>query len=111
MCLIAFARRAQHALPAWLSRQAEPPDPRIDTEPLFTALADTTPAADVEFPDTGLGRNLERRRSPPLVMGDTYGTRCSTPVLASCSGIDMSQRRFGANQIANGSGELVQCEA
>ena len=105
------ARRAKHALSTWLSGQAESSDVRADTDPLFDALADTTPAADAELPDTGVGIELERRLSPPFVLGDTYGTRCSTLVLADCTGIQMTERRFGANQTFQGNGEFVLCEA
>jgi hypothetical protein len=31
-------------------------------------------------------------------------------VLASCDGIEMIERRFGANQLTIGSGEFVQCD-
>ena len=105
------ARRAKHALSTWLSEQPESSNSRGDTESLFNALADTAPAADAELPDTGVGLELERRLSPPFVMGNTYGTRCSTLVLASRAGIEMTERRFGANQIFQDSGGFVQCEA
>ncbi len=98
------ARRVKRALTDWLSAQTDVPDARIDAEPLFAALADTIPAADAELPDTGVGLEIERRLSPPFVIGDTYGTRCSTLVLASSSGIEMSERRFGANGIPDGCG-------
>ena len=102
------ARRAKQALSAWMSEQATSAA-SPDTEPLFAALADTALASDAELPDTGVGLELERRLSPPFVLGDTYGTRCSTVVLASCDGIEMSERRFGANQALLGSGGFVQC--
>jgi len=104
------ARRVKDALSAWLSAQLAS-DKRPDTEPLFAALADTRLASDAELPDTGVGLELERRLSPPFVMGDTYGTRCSSVVLASCDGIEMSERRFGANQAFLGSGGFVQCDS
>lgn len=104
------ARRAKHALSAWMSEQASS-DTRPDTDPLFVALADTTLADDNELPDTGVGLELERRLSPPFVMGDTYGTRCSTVVLASCDGIEMSERRFEANRVFVGSGGFESCES
>jgi len=104
------ARRAKLALSAWMSGQGESSDTRPDTDPLFAALADAALAADAELPDTGVGLELERRLSPPFVMGDTYGTRCSTVVLASREGIEMSERRFGANQGFLGSGGFVQCD-
>jgi uncharacterized protein with NRDE domain len=104
------ARRAKRALSAWMSERAEASDTPVDTDPLFAALADTALATDAELPDTGVGLELERRLSPPFVMGDTYGTRCSTLVLAHYAGIQMAERRFGANQTFQGSGGFVQCE-
>lgn len=102
------ARRVKHALSAWMAEEAVF-DGRPDTEPLFAALADTAPATDVELPDTGVGLELERLLSPVFVVGDTYGTRSSAVVLASCAGIEMSERRFGANQAFLGGGGFVQC--
>jgi uncharacterized protein with NRDE domain len=101
------ARRAKRALSEWLPQQT---DARGDVEPLFAVLADTAPAPDDELPDTGVGIDIERRLSPPFVMGDTYGTRCSSVVLATCDGMEMIERRFGANQLAIGSGGFVQCD-
>jgi uncharacterized protein with NRDE domain len=103
------ARLAKQALSQWLSGQGDGSDPRGDVEPLFAALADTRPATDAALPDTGVGLDIERRLSPPFVMGDTYGTRCSSLVLASCDGIEMIERRFGANQAFQGNGGFVQC--
>ncbi len=100
------ARRAKKALSDWLCLQPETGPTtavsRPDTEALFTALADTTLAADAELPDTGVGIELERRLSAPFVLGDTYGTRCSTLLLAGYAGIEMAERRFGINQIFDG---------
>ena len=105
-------RRAKQALSDWLQLQNEagPATARPDTEALFAALADTAPAADAELPDTGVGLELERRLSPPFVMGDAYGTRCSTLVLASFTGMEMTERRFGPNQFSIGNGGFTQCE-
>ena len=104
------ARRVKHALSAWMSGHTESSGIRPDTDPLFAALADTALATDAELPDTGVGLELERRLSPPFVLGDTYGTRCSTVVLASSAGMEMSERRFGVNQAFLGSGGFVQCD-
>ncbi|HTA64382.1 MAG TPA: NRDE family protein [Xanthomonadaceae bacterium] len=104
------ARRAKQALSLWLSQWTDAADVRVDVEPLFAALADTTPAADDELPDTGVGLDIERRLSPPFVVGDTYGTRCSTIVLAGCEGIEMTERRFGANQVREGEGRILACD-
>ncbi len=104
-------RRAQHALSTWLSRHTQDAAMPVDCEPLFAALADTTPAADSELPDTGVGIAIERLLSPPFVLGDTYGTRCSTLVLAGCDGIAITERRFGANQALLGDKEFFLCES
>jgi len=103
--------RAKRALFAWLSHQDDGGAVPPDAEALFAALADTTPAADAELPDTGVGIAIERRLSPPFVLGDTYGTRCSTLVLAGCEGIAMTERRFGANQAVLGNQGFLLCES
>lgn len=103
------ARRAGAALARWLATQPDAPDESaaaVDVEPLLAALADTTPAPDAALPDTGVGLDLERRLSPPFVLGDTYGTRCSTVVLAGCAGIGMLERRFGADGSVTGEGRI-----
>lgn len=89
-------RRAGAALSHWLGEQPDTDAPP-DIAPLFVALADRMPAGDAELPDTGVGPELERLLSPPFVAGETYGTRCSTLVLAGRDGIDVIERRFGAN--------------
>ena len=45
---------------------------------LLLALADRSPADDSELPDTGLSRNVERTLSSPFIVGESYGTRCSS---------------------------------
>lgn len=106
------ARRAKQALSDWLQLQpgTEPAITRPDTDALFVALADAAPAADIELPDTGVGLELERRLSSPFVVGDTYGTRCSTLVLANSTGVEMTELRFGPNQLSIGNGGFTQCE-
>ena len=104
------ARRAKRALSDWLSAQAESPDRHADVEPLFATLADATLAVDSELPDTGIGLELERRLSPPFVLGDTYGTRCSTIVLAAYGGVEMHERRFGANHVYEGERRFMSCD-
>ncbi|WP_243317183.1 NRDE family protein [Geothrix paludis] len=49
-----------------------------DEAPLLAALADPTPAADADLPDTGVGLELERKLSPAFIVDPTYGTRCTT---------------------------------
>ena len=89
---------ASAALSDWLRIQPDAENALLpNIEPLFVALADRVPAADTELPDTGVGLELERLLSPPFVAGETYGTRCSTLVLAGRDRIDVIERRFGAN--------------
>jgi uncharacterized protein with NRDE domain len=101
-------RHAKRALTQWMSDASRSDDREPAIEPLFAALADTTPAPDAELPDTGVGLEIERRLSPAFVLGDTYGTRSSTLVLADCAGIEMRERRFGANQTFQGEGVFRQ---
>lgn len=54
---------------------------QADPERLFTLLDDTAPAADGDLPDTGLDYAIEKRLSAPCVVGEEYGTRCSTVLL------------------------------
>ena len=90
---------ATRALAEWLDAN---PDEATNTAALFDALADTTQAPDSVLPDTGVGLELERALSPPFLRGETYGTRCSTLVLASKDEITFLERRFGPNAIPTG---------
>ncbi|RDZ28766.1 NRDE family protein [Lysobacter silvisoli] len=95
---------ATRALSAWLASPAslhEAPDAQA-LQPLFAALADTTPAPDAELPDTGVGLELERVLSPPFVRGERYGTRCSTIVLVGEKEIVFVERRYGPNGAGGG---------
>lgn len=53
---------------------------------LFGVLADPAPAPDAALPDTGVGVELERRLSAPLITGPDYGTRASTVLTLSRRG-------------------------
>ncbi|MGO4552315.1 NRDE family protein [Lysobacter sp. 2RAF19] len=93
--------RATQALERWL---AQAPDHVDETAlaPLFSALADTTPAPDARLPDTGVGLEMERLLSPPFVRGARYGTRCSTVLLVEERGFTFAEHRFGAEALAQG---------
>ena len=94
---------ASAALSDWIRMQPDSDDALLpDIDPLFVALADRTQATDEELPDTGVGLELERLLSPAFVAGETYGTRCSTLVLAGRDGIDVIERRFGGNGVFEG---------
>ena len=101
---------ATRALGSWLASLPAPPlagDPDAERAlaPLFGALADTTPATDAVLPDTGVGIELERALSPPFLLGEDYGTRCSAVVLVDAGAITFVERRFGPH--ATPAGESV----
>src|SRR5512133_5943 len=66
--------KLRRAMAAWVASGVE------DESPLLTALADRTPAADADLPDTGVGLDLERLLSPAFIVSPGYGTRCTTVV-------------------------------
>ncbi|TWI12612.1 NRDE family protein [Aerolutibacter ruishenii] len=100
---------ATGALAAWLTEDAAATrdvDDAASLEPLFSALADTTPAPDEALPDTGVGLELERALSPPFIRNSRYGTRCSTVVLVERGRLLFVERRFGPE--GNPIGQTVQ---
>ena len=82
-------RRARAALTRWLAADEG------GVEPLFDALADERVAPDEQLPDTGVGLELERALSPPFILGERYGTRCSSVVLVGEGHVRFVERRFG----------------
>ena len=54
---------------------------RINTEDIFSLLADRTFAPDDLLPDTGIGLKWEQILSSLFITSDTYGTRSSSIVL------------------------------
>lgn len=72
---------------------------------LLLALADPTPAADADLPDTGVGLARERQLSPSFIrIADLaqpgsafYGTRCSTVLVRDAAGrTQLVERSFTA---------------
>ncbi|HLT72396.1 MAG TPA: NRDE family protein [Cyclobacteriaceae bacterium] len=53
----------------------------VDPERLVEAMYDDAVAPDVELPDTGVGRELERQLSSMFIKSPGYGSRSSTAVL------------------------------
>ena len=100
---------ATRTLAHWLATDAArgdgfndgPPD-ADRLAPLFAGLRDTTVAPDAALPDTGVGIDLERRLSPPFIVGADYGTRSSSVVLVGETGIGFEEHRFGPMGIAAG---------
>ena len=64
--------RTKAALAQWVARGSE------DLDVLFAALADRTGAPDADLPATGVTLERERALAAPFIVGDDYGTRCST---------------------------------
>ena len=93
------ARRLRQRLQQWLGDEGAEPS---TLEPLFAALADPAQASDAELPDTGVGLARERFLSAPFIVGEDYGTRCSTVVLADAAAIHVVERRFGPMGLPQG---------
>ena len=67
---------------AQLLRQSD----TLDVEACFALLHDTTPAADSELPDTGVGLEKERWLSALHIPGEYYGTRCASVIFLDETG-------------------------
>jgi uncharacterized protein with NRDE domain len=81
---------------------------RVAADSLFELLADRTPAAPEEMPDSGLAPEWERALSSPFVLHERYGTRCSTVLLVEHDGHTvMLERRFDERGIATGASRLA----
>ncbi|MBF8221368.1 NRDE family protein [Halomonas sp. 328] len=58
---------------------------------------------DARLPDTGVGRELERRLSAAFIRGETYGTRATTWLRwHRDGGMEIAERRFGPGGRAEG---------
>jgi uncharacterized protein with NRDE domain len=66
-----------------------------DIERLFGLMDDREAAPAEELPDTGVGVELERFLSSPFIVGENYGTRCTT-VLSLASRSLAVERSFDA---------------
>jgi uncharacterized protein with NRDE domain len=64
--------RTEERLAAWLGGAT------ANVEPLFEALADRGHPPDAQLPATGVPLAWERVLSPPFIVSERYGTRCST---------------------------------
>ncbi|HUO79928.1 MAG TPA: NRDE family protein [Steroidobacteraceae bacterium] len=85
-------RRSRARLAARIARPLGP------AAELFGLLDDREPAPDAQLPDTGIGLELERRLSPPFILGADYGTRCATAiVLAAGGGGEVVERSHAAD--------------
>lgn len=72
-----------------------------ETPALLEMLADRTPAADEELPDTGLPPEWERLLSSPFISDARYGTRCSTVLrLTPGRAMELTERSYDATGAA-----------
>lgn len=95
-------RRLRAVLQAWVDAGDD------DLQPLWLALADETPAADAELPETGVGLALERQLSPCFIRGVRYGTRASTLLRVDAAGRGhICERRFGPDGVFLGETTLT----
>lgn len=86
------SERLREALRTWCRSGVD------DSAPLFRALADETPVADAQLPDTGLPIERERLLAPAFIRHPMYGTRASTVVVRNGKGAwRVIERRFGPN--------------
>lgn len=76
--------RTCEALQAWLAEGALPPSPAgeaPDLRALWRILADRRAPPDAALPDTGVGLARERLLGSPMIVSETYGTRCASVLL------------------------------
>jgi uncharacterized protein with NRDE domain len=72
----------------------------VDAERLFDLMDDRAPSPDDELPETGVGAELERFLSPPFIVGERYGTRCTTVV-------DLAARSIVAERSFDAAGDVI----
>jgi uncharacterized protein with NRDE domain len=78
-----------------------------DVAPLFAALADRAQAPDDELPATGVPREWERVLSAAFIVGEAYGTRCSTVLTIDRAGqARFCERTFAPDGVLTG--EVVE---
>ncbi|QSP96183.1 NRDE family protein [Marinobacter salinisoli] len=86
--------RLRESLAATVASAA--PDATTLHRQLRALLQDTAPAPDHLLPDTDVGLETERFLSSPFIVGETYGTRCTTIVTVSSQGhITVSEQTWG----------------
>jgi len=95
--------RTRKALENHLS-SAQKPSPEV----LFSILQDTTPAAEHELPDTGVGLAREKILGSPFITDPRYGTRSTTIILQHIDGkAFFLERRYHASGQIEGENQWV----
>ncbi len=75
---------------------------------LIQQLRDETTYQEELLPDTGFGRDLERRLSPIFIKGEDYGTRASTILLFRKDGtVRFIEQSYGPNALLIGRKDQV----
>jgi uncharacterized protein with NRDE domain len=81
--------------------------PDAQPDRLLHLLADPTPAADADLPDTGIGLPSERLLSSIFIASPAYGTRASTALIVNADGSrHLYERSFGPEGSLLGEVEL-----
>lgn len=81
--------------------------PDAQPDRLLHLLADPTPAADADLPDTGIGLASERLLSSIFIASPAYGTRASTALIVNADGSrHLYERSFGPEGSLLGEVEL-----
>jgi uncharacterized protein with NRDE domain len=89
--------RTREVLAAWVQAGHD------DVEPLFAALADRTVANDHALPATDVPLERERQLSAAFIVGERYGTRCSTIYTLDRDGrVRFHERSFDADGSVTG---------
>lgn len=85
----------------------------LEPQHLLGLLDRREPAADARLPDSGIGLERERALSARFILGDLYGTRCSTFLRVSDGGqVMFHERSFDHRGEPRGDAvfEFTQCE-
>ncbi len=70
---------------------------RLNTDSLISMMSDRSQASDAELPDTGIGKEIERKLSSAFILNPEreYGTLCSTALIFEKSGkMRFSEQNF-----------------
>lgn len=75
----------------------------VAPQDMLSLLDHREPADDDRLPDSGVGVQRERALSARFILGESYGTRCSTVALVSAGGeVEYRERSFDATGEARG---------
>ena len=67
----------------------------FNPDPVFEILHDSAQPDESELPDTGVGREWEKKLGPIFISSDTYGTRSSAVLTIAENGkITFSERTY-----------------